>query len=147
MANGNTIEELQMDLVLFATWAKFIEEANESKDAEINNLGKKLKSKVSQIQIREFPNLRSKYAKIVANKMWENDIEVYANGKGKTYINFIGGVFAANKNKKEFQSKLNEILTILRFKQARYRWYKGEDEYTYWTIYEGKDSDPVIFNK
>lgn len=146
-ADGNTIEELQMDIVLFASWAKLIKEADESEETEINNLGKKLKSKVSQIQIREFPNLRKQYAKIVANKMWENDIEVYANGTGKRYINFTGGVFAANKNKKDFQSQLNEILTMFRFKQSRYRWYKGEDEYTYWTIYEGKDSEPVTFEK
>lgn len=145
-ADGNTIEELQMDIVLFASWAKLIKEADESEENEIKNLGKKLKSKVSQIQIREFPNLRKQYAKIVANKMWENDIEVYANGTGKRYINFTGGVFAANKNKKDFQSQLNEILTMFRFKQSRYRWYKGEDEYTYWTIYEGKDSEPVTFN-
>lgn len=146
-ADGNTIEELQIDIVLFASWAKLIKEADESEETEIKNLGKKLKLKVSQIQIREFPNLRKQYAKIVANKMWENDIEVYANGTGKRYINFTGGVFAANKNKKDFQSQLNEILTMFRFKQSRYRWYKGEDEYTYWTIYEGKDSEPVTFEK
>lgn len=146
-ADGNTIEELQMDIVLFASWAKLIKEADESEETEIKNLGKKLKSKVAQIQIREFPNLRKQYAKIVAKKMWENDIEVYANGTGKRYINFTGGVFAANKNKKDFQSQLNEILTMFRFKQSRYRWYKGEDEYTYWTIYEGKDSEPVTFEK
>ena len=144
-ANGNTIDELQMDIVLFATWSKIIKEAEESEETEIKDLGKKLKSKVSQIQIREFPNLRKQYAKIVANKMWENDIEVYANGTGKKYINFTGGVFAANKNKKDFQIQVQEILKIFRFKQARYRWYKGEDEYTYYTMYEGKDSEPVTF--
>ncbi|TDQ23887.1 hypothetical protein [Tenacibaculum caenipelagi] len=144
-ANGNTIDELQMDIVLFATWSKIIKEAEESEESEIKDLGKKLKSKVSQIQIREFPNLRKQYAKIVANKMWENDIEVYANGTGKKYINFTGGIFAANKNKKDFQIQVQEILKIFRFKQARYRWYKGEDEYTYYTIYQGKDSEPVTF--
>lgn len=144
-ANGNTIDELQMDIVLFATWSKIIKEAEESEETEIKDLGEKLKSKVSQIQIREFPNLRKQYAKIVANKMWENDIEVYANGTGKKYINFTGGIFAVNKNKKDFQIQVQEILRIFRFKQARYRWYKGEDEYTYYTMYQGKDSSPVIF--
>ena len=32
-----------------------------------------------------------------------------------------------------------------RFTQSRYRWYDGEDEFTYWTIYEGKDSELVSF--
>ncbi|MEQ3662796.1 MAG: hypothetical protein ABNG96_08910, partial [Flavobacterium sp.] len=144
-ADGNSIDELQMDIVVFATWAKIIKESEESKETEIKNLGKKLKAKVSRIQIREFPNLRKQYAKIVANKMWENDIEVSANGTGKRYINFSGGVFAANKNKKEFQTQVQEVLNMFRFKQARYRWYKGESEYTYYTMYEGKDSEPVTF--
>lgn len=144
-ADGNSIDELQMDIVVFATWAKIIKESEESEETEIKNLGKKLKTKVSRIQVREFPNLRKQYAKIVANKMWENDIEVSANGTGKRYINFSGGVFAANKNKKEFQTQVQEVLNMFRFKQARYRWYKGESEYTYYTIYEGKDSELVTF--
>lgn len=144
-ADGNTIDELQMDIVLFATWAKIIKESEESGETEIKNLGKKLKTKVSRIQIREFPSLRKQYAKIVANKMWENDIEVSANGTGKKYINFSGGVFAANKNKKEFQTQVQEVLNMFRFKQSRYRWYKGESEYTYYTMFEGKDSEPVTF--
>ena len=36
---------------------------------------------------------------------------------------------------------------MFRFKQSRYRWYKGADEYTYYTIYEGKDTDLVTFDK
>jgi len=144
-ADGNSIEEIQMDIVVFGTWAKLITESKESENAEIINLGKKLKSKVSRIQIKEFPNLRKQYAKIVAEKMWENDIEVSANGTGKKYINFSGGVFAANKNKKKFQIQVQEILKMFRFKQARYRWYKEESEYTYYTIYEGKDSELVTF--
>jgi hypothetical protein len=146
-ADRNSIDELQMDIVVFASWAKIIKEAEELEDTEIKTLGNKLKSKVSKIQIREFPNLRKQYAKIVANKMWENDIEVYANGTGKRYINFTGGVFAANKNKKDFQIQVREVLKMFRFKQSRYRWYKGEDEYTYYTMYEGKDSEPVTFEK
>ena len=111
---------------------------------EVIKLGVKLKSKVSKIQTKEFPNLRKKYAKIVAQIMWESDIDVSVNGTGKKYINFAGAVFATNKNKKDFQIKLQEVLEMYRFNQARYRWYKGEREYTYYTIFEGKDSEPVI---
>jgi hypothetical protein len=146
-ADGNSIEELQMDIVLFASWAKIIKEAEESEDTEIKKLGENLKSKVTKIQIKEFPNLRNQYAKIVAKKMWENDIEVSANGTGKKYVNFSGGVFAANKNKQEFQTQVQEVLNMFRFNQARYRWYKGESEYTYYTMYEGKDSELVTFEK
>jgi vacuolar-type H+-ATPase subunit I/STV1 len=140
-----TIDALQLEIALFATWTKIIEDAEIYEDEAINNLTQQLKSKVASIQIREFPILRKEYTKIVASKLWENDIEVSSNGTGNRYINFTGGVFAANKNKKDFQNEIHEILTMFRFNQARYRWYEGQDKYTYWSVYEGKDSDLVDF--
>ena len=127
-----SIESMQIELVLFGTWANLIEEGENSDNPELKSLAKKLKSKVINIQATEFPKLRKEYAKVVAKKMWENDIEVSANGTGSRYINFTGGIFAGNKNKQDFQNQLHEVLTMFRFKQSRYRWYEGEDEYTYW---------------
>ena len=142
-----TIDALQIELALFGAWANIIKESDEFENPEISTLNKSLKRKVANMQVREFPILRKEYGKVVANKMWEIDIDVYSNGYGNKYINFSGGIFAANKNKRDFHNQLNEILTMFRFKQARYRWYKKADEYTYWTMYEGKDSDPVTFEK
>lgn len=142
-----TVDALQIEIVLFGTWAKIITKGENSDDIEIQGLAKQLKPKVANIQLREFPVLRKEYVKIVANKMWENDIEVTINGASNNYINFSGSIFSANKNKKDFQKEVNEVLKIFRFNQSRYRWYKGADEYDYWTIYEGKDSDLVSFDK
>jgi len=142
-----TVESLQLELVLFEIWAKIIKESEVSSDSEIQTLARKLKSKVENIQNKEFPILRQEYASFAAKIMWENDIEVYTSGTANGYINFIGGTFVANKNKQALQEQLQEILTMFRFKQSRYRWYKGDDEYTYWTIYKGKDSELVNFNK
>jgi hypothetical protein len=142
-----SIEALQMELVLFGSWAKIIKENEKFENEEIKSLTKSLKNKVMKMQIVEFPLLRKGYAKVVANKMWENDVDVYSSGTDEKYINFSGGIFAANRNKKEFHNQLTEILTMFRFNQARYRWYKGADEYTYWAMYEGKDSELVTFGK
>ena len=142
-----TVDALQMELMLFGTWANIITEGENSDDPEIQKLVNQLKQKVANMQIKEFPKLRKEYANIVAKKMWENDIEVTYNGTNNKYINFSGGIFAANKNKQDFQNEVNEVLKMFRFNQSRYRWYKGADEYTYWTIYEGKDSDLVVFDK
>lgn len=142
-----TIDALQMELILFGTWANIITENEKSEEPKIKGLVKQLRQKVTRLQTKQFPIMRKEYAKVVANKLWENDIEVSANGTGRKYINFTGGIFAANKNKKDFQTELHEILTMFRFKQSRYRWYKGADEYTYYTIYEGKDTDLVTFDK
>jgi len=140
-----TVDALQMEIILFGTWADIIMEGENSDDYKLKKLSKKLKIKVTRLQSKEFPILRKEYAKIFGKKMWENDIVISANGNGRKIINFTGGLFAANKNIKDFQTQLNEVLTIFRFKKSHYRWYKGANEYTYYTIYEGKDTDLVTF--
>ncbi|MCM4150026.1 hypothetical protein DHD05_00340 [Arenibacter sp. N53] len=142
-----TVESLQIELILFGTWARIITDGEKSENSEIQKLAKQLKPKVVKMQLKEFPILRKEYSKIVAAKLWENDIEVSVSGSGNKHINFSGGIFAANKNKQEFQKQINEVVTMFRFNQARYRWYKGADEYTYYTMYVGKDSDLYLNEK
>lgn len=145
--NSDNVTALQMDLVLFSSWHSIILEGEKSSDKETIKLATELKKKVISIQSKEFPLLRKKYAEIVKNKMWESDIDVKLGGSNNTTLNFTGGVFAANKNKGDFQNELNEILTMFRFKKTIYRWYKGEDEYTYYDIKAPKDTEPVIIEK
>jgi hypothetical protein len=140
-----TVESMSLELAWFGGCAKNIIDGENSDDEEINRLAKQLKEKVSSAQAKEFPLLRKEYAKITNNLMWEHDIEVYVSGDKNKYINFTGGIFAANKNKKEFQNEIHEVLKKFRFTQSRYRWYKGANEYTYYTIYEGRDADIVEY--
>ncbi|WAC03378.1 hypothetical protein N7U66_07550 [Lacinutrix neustonica] len=140
-----SVDALQMELILFGAWAKIIEDGEKYEAPEIRKLAKTLKNKVVNLQVREFPKMRKEYAKIMADKLWSNDINVYSSGFGSTYINLTGGIFAANKNKKDFQNQIRESLKMYRFKQARYRWYKGDDEYTYWSLEPEKDTQLVTF--
>ncbi|MCL2328939.1 MAG: hypothetical protein FWC39_10585 [Bacteroidetes bacterium] len=139
------VEELQIELILFSAWWKTIKDGSASDDKEINNLSEKLKNKVVNIQAKEFPILRKRYSEILHNLMWEHDIYVTVSNKGNNHINITGGIFAANKNIKEFQDNIHSVLKMFRFNQSRYRWYKGASEYTYYTIFEGKDTDEVVF--
>lgn len=140
-----TVDALQIEIALFGTWANIIIEGLSSDDPEIKKLAEQLKSKVETIQEQEFPKLRQEYAIVVSKLMWEHDIDVTASGRGYNYLNFTGGLFAANKNKKDFQEQLKDASSMFRFKQTHYRWYKGDNEYTYYTTYEGKDTDLVTF--
>lgn len=142
-----TVESLQLELVIFRMWAITIQEGQDYEDEEIHKISKELQSKVEKIQKKEFPILRKELAKVYKNNLWEFDIDVYSSGGSKVkYINLTGATFVANKNIKDMQGNISESLKMFRFNQTRYRWYKGADEYTFYTIYEGKDSDLVIFN-
>lgn len=142
-----SVDALQLEIVLFGTWADLITKGENSEDTGIQRLARQLKPKIVNLQVREFPKMRKEYAKVVGALMWEHDVYVNPSGSRNVYLNFVGGLFAANKNIKDFQEQLQDAPTLFRFKQTRYRWYKDADEYTYYTTYEGKDSDLVDFSQ
>jgi hypothetical protein len=102
---------------------------------------KKLKAKLSGLQSKEFPLLRKLFAKHLAQTMWEHNIYVSVNGSNNSILEYAGGHFANNANIKESQESSHEVLTKFRFKQARYKWYRQANEYTYYKIESPKDSE------
>ncbi|HBD25670.1 MAG TPA: hypothetical protein DC020_02425 [Flavobacterium sp.] len=141
-----SIESIQLELVLFQVWAKKINEAKSSNNNDIKELGEKLETKVKKIQVSEFPKLRKAYGKIVAKKLWVENIEVEVFGNNSKTIQFTGGIFANNKNKQETQETLSEMLNFLRFKKANYKWYEYDDEYTYYDLDSKNDNEIVELN-
>lgn len=140
--NG-TVESVQMELILFSVWASIVNKGLSSADNENQKLANDLKKKVIALQVKEFPRMRKAYGDVVSQKLWENDIYVSTQGGTNAIINFTGGLFAANKNIQETQTTLQKVLTEFRFKEARYRWYKGADEFTYYKIESPKDNELV----
>lgn len=136
-----TIEKMQLEILLFNNWRELIAKGKNSNEENIQ-LAQKLQEKVGKIQAREFPILRKEYVNITNKLMWEHDIEVSISSNNSE-INFTGGVFAANRNKKEFQENIHSVLKQFRFKKANYRWFSGDRKNTYWNVYSGKDSDLV----
>ena len=78
--------------------------------------------------------LRKRYANVLDNTMWENNVEVEVTGKKADVLWLTGGMLAANKNKKIVQETISELVRLLEFKRVCYKWYKYDDEYTYWDI-------------
>lgn len=137
-----SISSLLIETAIFSFWGDLIEESKFGSQIE-QQLGKELEIKVKKIQQKEFPLLRKEYAKLARNLLWESDVDVSISGNNYTTLTFTGGIFAANKNIKDSQNELSEMLHILRFKKSIYKWYKYDDSYTYYTLYQGKDSDIV----
>lgn len=74
---------------------------------------------------------RKLYVEKLKNELWEHNVEIEINGKT---ITFISGMFANNSNIKQFQGSAASTLTILGFKQVRYKWIKHADEYQYFDL-------------
>lgn len=126
------------ELTVFKKEIDFLNEVKKSNDKQIKNMAPALEKSIISMQKREFPAMRKQYAKISQEKLWENDIDVVQSG---TTISYIGGYFATNKNKSDTYSSLKSALFDLRFKQVNFKWYKYDDEYTYYTINSPKDSE------
>ena len=94
---------------------------------EISDLSKQIKNYLTAAQISEFPKMRKLYAEFAAQKLWEQDIEVKSSGSGNRYLTFIGGTFAANKNKQDWQEAFSSVFRKLRFKRIYYKWYSHDD--------------------
>lgn len=97
-------------------------------------------------QRQGFPRLRKRFGELYHQKLWEEDIEVRLFGSGNRNIEFTGGVFAANRNIKAFMEGASENLQAMRFSQARFKWYRGADEWQYFNLKTPRDSDFVRFD-
>lgn len=136
----STLTNVTISFAVFKVYARLIRDGKASSDTEILRLTKTLQKKVVASQLKNFPRIRKAYYKLVKDKLWKHDIDVTLGGANNTTLKFSGGYFAANANIKETQKSLQEILTSLRFKQTQYRWYNGQDEYTYYKIESSKDA-------
>jgi len=142
---GN-IKNLYKEIELFDDWRKLINNGLKSNNSEAVELANELMVKVKRVQEREFPLIRQEYIRIAAQLKWEDDIEVYAYGEQNQRIQFAGGLFAANRNKKKFNDNFQEELIMFRFESATYRWYRGDTDPTKFMLYTGFDTDLVFIN-
>jgi hypothetical protein len=132
------VPSLMKEVDQFKDWAGRAIKARKSEDGRIKSLGKKLEMSLVSLQKKEFPILRKTYASILNEKLWSEDIEVICEESGYYTLEFIGGIFAANKNKQTFQETIHSLVYDLRFTRVHYKWYKQDNDYT---IY-GIDSSP-----
>lgn len=104
---------------------------------EFVKLRSKLKSKIIVAHTVVFPLLRKRYTEEMRQKLWEENVKVYSNGKT---INFVGGIFANNKAIKQSYEAAYPQLIRYRFKRANFK-YIEDYKYTFFAVGSKKDSD------
>lgn len=140
------VDEILYEISLFSAWALLIERAprldltdDQRRRVEAFRAG------VQRLQRTEFPALRDAYGPAARRVLWEDDIEARTFGRRFTVIEFVGGLFAANRNIKRFQEEIRIVMHKLRFEQVRYKWYEGEDEYSYYALSPEPDEALVVW--
>lgn len=120
----------------------FYNAIDEIKDAISEEKDTSLKAKwtreLKAMQAKQFPKARKVWAQEAKEKMWEYDCEVNISGKTLTLT---AGMFAANANIKTAYQNIADALHDLRFKRCNFKWYRYDDNYTYYTINSKNDTD------
>jgi len=129
--NTNAIG-FQLGMLTALTTKDRYNDRNPLDSAQTALLNKNIKT-ASNMLNKLLPSYRKHYVKLLGNALWEHDIEVQTSNNYKT-ITFIGGTFARNSNIKDFHNEAYEMLKLLGFTRAEYKWYKYDDEYTYYRI-------------
>lgn len=143
---GTTPGEISMGVEKFNEWATFVtgmeEWAKNEKlsKAELDSVARLRKQLVNK-QMHNFPIARKLFAEMLRERMWEHNVDVRAFGSGNSTLEYVGGIFANRGNIKETTDTSWDALNKFRFKRVQYKWYKYDDEYTYYKIDSPKDRD------
>lgn len=137
---------LGVGLGLLTAMTKIYEEGEDLPlTSEQEALRQQFKAKLIQTQKKALPIFRDAYGPVMLKDLWEHDASARTFGSNFTTVEFVAGMFAANRNIKQFQESVSNSLHQLRFKQARYKWYKEDDEYTYYTLDTFSDDELIIW--
>jgi hypothetical protein len=118
-----------------------VDRGSRSSDGAIRKSAEAVSAQMVRVQAIQFPRLRRAWTKAAATALWEGDVEVSCIDQACRTVQFVGGVFAANANKKKANDTLGPVLRQLRIKQARFKWIKSEGQYTYWDYDTPKDTE------
>jgi hypothetical protein len=139
-------DSILLAVALFAAWANILEEGQDLPlSDEQEALRQRLRARVADVQSHALPRLRDAYGPATRRELWEHDMTAKTFGPGFTTVQFVAGVFAANRNIKAFNEGAWKALNMLRFKQVRYKWYEQDDKYTYYEIESPSDSELVVW--
>ena len=138
-----SVDFISLEVVLFSVWANLVNKAKRSDNQEINNVCKELEQELKRLQIKEFPLMRKAYSEVVDDILWEQNVDVKIYGVYNNTLELIGGLFANNKNIKDVQAMIQEMLKLLRFDKINYKWYKYDNEYTYFNLESYKDEEII----
>ena len=138
---------LQACLVFAAEFSDAAKSITEAKQLDLTKDEMRIVSKYKQslirYQIQCFPLLRRKFTSFYADALWNDDVTVKTSGSGNRAINFTGGLFVANRNKKDFLELALPNLRAMRFTEAKFRWYE-DSESTYWELGSPKDGEIAV---
>lgn len=117
----------------FRQWDMAIFEATQLADKTLGDTVKLFTEMAKEKETFSLPVLRKKYTELKAAAVWRDNMYIRVAGKKSDLITYTSHKFADNAKVEDFHNRALVALGLLKFKQARYEWYKGS-EYVYYDI-------------
>lgn len=140
------VTSINTGLVLLGAWALLYEEGASlplSEDGEAKR--QRFRKMVVDKQVQMLPALRDAYGPAMRKELWIADGSARTIGQGYRTVEFVSVAFARNAHIQQIHDEMREILLMLRFTRAQYRWFEQASEYSYYSMEPPNDSDLVAW--
>lgn len=104
------------------------------KNERLSSLARNNAKEGERILSKLLPAMRKRFAEELAEKGWEDNLEVEIKGKGNTTLTLIKADFASNRAIKNYQTQLEPIARRFEFRRVEYKWIKHDPDYQYYTL-------------
>jgi len=144
---GESMEHIKLSLELFNAAAILIQRAQlEELTPEERGSVAELRRQLSLRQRQALPVIRDKVGPIFSQGLWMADSKARTFGERFTTVEFVSPSFVTNANIAKAHLAIHAALVRMRFKRAQYKWYSGQDEYSYYDIDSPTDGSVAVID-
>ncbi len=131
----------------FSNWAEIADEGHDLPlEKGHQSIRAEFRQKLSRTQKKSYPILRNAYGPLVSKRLWIKDMSARTSGSGYQTIEYVGVMFAANRNVKSFHEDKLDVIEQLRFKKVRYRWFSMDPNPKAFRLNTPDDGKIAIWN-
>lgn len=128
-----------MYLTMFEAFGQVYNSYKDNPDEKVKVKLSEFQKAAGNYQEKMLPKMRETYYKDLKRKLWRSNIEV--SQPSSTTLQLTGASLANNANKEDMMNAMSEIVNKLRFQRINMKWYKYDDEYTYYSLKNPKDRE------
>ena len=85
----DSVDVIIIEVAVFGAYAQIIEEYINDSNEEIKSLAQQLKTEVSKLQSKEFPQIRKAYTDLLGKALWVSNVDVSSKGTYNGTIEFV----------------------------------------------------------
>ncbi|SDD56947.1 hypothetical protein SAMN04487996_101339 [Dyadobacter soli] len=141
LKNGDSNTDLATRLSWHKSNNALYNEAKSNSDKKIVQQREVLKTKMVQVQQRDFPELRTAYVDSKKEALDEQHVTIGLSGAHQEVLTFEGQMFKPEQVQEDFMKNIYGIVNDLRFKKVVYKWSDSPDGYHNYEIRSKGDAE------